>query len=139
MIGISASSHPVNGAGTTCVLAMCANDPRPADRPNAMNAVMASTFTAASTLWTKRPDPCRCTIDSVKIAPIATSACGVTTSGRYGSGSEASGVLSAAAGRKRPRYSASATVPAAIAPENPATNDVQPERNAASGPNASRR
>ena len=50
-----------------------------------------------------------------------------------------SGVASPAAGTNRPRYSARTTALAAIAPEKPATNDVQPVRNAASRPNASRR
>ena len=40
----------------------------------------------------------------------------------------------AAPGTKRVTESASAIALAAIAPENPATNDVQPVRNAASGP-----
>ncbi len=47
------------------------------------------------------------------------------------------GSLAAAAGTNRPRYAAKAMAAAAIAPENPATNDVQPERNPARGPKAS--
>jgi hypothetical protein len=43
------------------------------------------------------------------------------------------------AGIVRARYAAIPAALAAIAPENPATNEVHPERNPASGPNASRR
>jgi hypothetical protein len=73
------------------------------------------------------------------IAASATSALGETTSGTSGSGTVKSGVAFAAAGTKRPMYSASATELAATAPEKPATNEVHPVRNAAPGPNASRR
>ena len=73
------------------------------------------------------------------MAAIATSVFRDTTSGTSGSGSVTSGVASPAAGTKRPRYSANPTALAAIAPEKPATNDVQPVRNAGSRPNASRR
>ena len=69
----------------------------------------------------------------------ATSDFGETTSGMSGSGTVKKGVLFAAAGMNRPMYSASATALAATAPENPATNDVHPVRNAAPGPKASRR
>ena len=40
-------------------------------------------------------------------------------------------MLSPAPGTNRSRYAATPTAPAAIAPEKPATNDVQPVRNAA--------
>ena len=76
---------------------------------------------------------------SVAIAVSATRDFGDTTSGMRGSGIVSSGVEFAAAGMKRPTYSARATALAATAPENPATNDVHPVRNAAVGPNASRR
>src|SRR5258708_24859094 len=49
------------------------------------------------------------------------------------------GVVFEAAGAKRPTYAASTTALAAIAPEKPATNDVQPVRKAASRPKAARR
>jgi len=78
-------------------------------------------------------------IERPTIAVIPTMDCGLTTSGANGIGIVKMGVRSAAAGRKRPTYSASPTAPAAIAPENPATNDVQPVRKAAIGPYASRR
>ena len=64
---------------------------------------------------------------------------GDTTIGTSGSGMVRSGVPSPAIGANRPMYSASATALAAIAPEKPATNDVQPLRNPASGPKASRK
>ena len=69
----------------------------------------------------------------------AVSDSGDTMSGTNGTGIVKNGVASFAAGTKCPRYSASATALAAIAPEKPATNDVQPVRNPASGPYASRR
>src|SRR5262245_28093352 len=56
-----------------------------------------------------------------------------------GIGRTSSGVASDAPGTNRPRYDAKTTAPAAIAPEKPATNDVQPVRNAASRPNAASR
>ena len=62
-----------------------------------------------------------------------------TISGRNGSGTVTIGSALPAAGTNRPTYSASATALAAMAPENPAMNEVHPVRNAVSGPNASRR
>jgi hypothetical protein len=73
------------------------------------------------------------------MAHSATIAFGETTIGTSGSGMVRRGVPSPAIGAKRPMYSARATELAAIAPEKPATNDVQPLRNPVSGPNASRR
>jgi hypothetical protein len=56
MIGMSASSHPENGAATVCVLVKFANEPAPNDRPSAMNTTSAATVTAASVLCTMRPE-----------------------------------------------------------------------------------
>src|SRR3954447_22012732 len=73
------------------------------------------------------------------MAVSATTALGETTSGTTGNGTVMIGVAFPAAGMNRPRDSANATALAATAPENPATKDVQPVRNAVMGPNASRR
>src|SRR3979490_3151659 len=56
-----------------------------------------------------------------------------------GSGRATIGVVFEAAGTKPPTYAASPRALAAIAPENPATNDVHPVRKAASRPKAARR
>ena len=75
------------------------------------------------------------------MATSATTVCGesVTTTTPGTSGKARNAELSPAPGRKRPRYDASTTADVAMAPEKPATNEVQPVRNAHSGPYASRR
>jgi len=60
--------------------------------------------------------------------------CGEIVSDRTPSESENQGVRSASTGTALPRKPARPTAAAAMAPEKPATNDVQPVRNAGSGP-----
>jgi hypothetical protein len=104
MIGINATSHPVAGFGTVWVVARCSNDPAPIDKPSATNTTSASTFSDASTLWTRRPgpSPLTCTSDKPMMAEMATIACGVITSGASGIGTVNSGVRFAASGMNRP-------------------------------------
>ena len=64
----------------------------------------------------------------------ATTACGDSVSETNGRVSETIGVVSPAAGMNLPRIPAMPTALAAIAPENPATNEVQPVRNPTNGP-----
>ena len=67
-----------------------------------MKTASAETFSPASMLCTRRPDAWTCTSESATMTAIATSACGVRTSGTPGSGRLRSGVRSPAAGTKRP-------------------------------------
>ena len=69
----------------------------------------------------------------------ATRVCRETVNGSRGIGTTSSGTPLVAAGTKRPRYDANTTALVAIAPEKPATNDVQPVRNATPRPNAASR
>ncbi len=50
MIGISATSQPVAGAGTEWVADKLANDPVPIDRPRATNRTSARTLSVARKL-----------------------------------------------------------------------------------------
>src|SRR4051794_55213 len=139
MTGTSASSHPA--AVTCCAPPKCAGSPVPKPKPRPMSSSSAVTFVPARTFCSRRPGPTprTCTAASIAITATATSACGVTATVTGPSAAETSGRRSAANGTNRPREAAKPTALAAIAPENPATNDVQPVKNAAAGPNASRR
>ena len=72
--------------------------------------------------------------DNPAIAVSATAACGENVNETNGRAIVKIGVVSAAAGMNRPRIPAIPTALAAMAPENPATNDVQPLRNPTRGP-----
>jgi len=140
MIGMSAKSHPavVTGAALCCRFAAA---PVPSVRPKAMKPTNAATFSAARMLVTVRPGPTptMCTRAATTIAELATSVWTENVSGTYGTGMTKSGAALAVPGMKRSRYSASTIALAAIAPEKPATNEVQPVRNPANPPYASRR
>ncbi len=49
-----------------------------------MKAPSATTLMPVKTLCTKRPEPWKWMSDTPAMTPMATSACGVTTSGTYG-------------------------------------------------------
>ena len=91
---------------------------------------------AASVFWTTRPGPRPTACTRLKTAMIATAVrfCGEIVRDSAPSDSENHGVWSPNTGTVLPRKPARPTAAAAMAPEKPATKDVQPVRNAGSGP-----
>ena len=85
------------------------------------------------------PTPRMCTNANSQTARMATIVCRENDSGTNGIGMVKNGVVFATPGTNRSRYSTKTTALAAIAPANPATNDVHPVRNAISRPYAARR
>ena len=113
----------------------------PQTSPATANAARPSTLIAASVFWTTRPGPRPTAWTRLKRAMIDIAArfCGEIVSDSVHSDSENHGVASPSTGTAVPRKPARPTAAAAMAPEKPATNDVQPVRKATTGPNASRR
>ena len=101
-----------------------------------MKSSSAEIFRLARTLPTTRPGPTprRWINDSTQTDTIAVIVCGDSVAVIGPSGSDASAWSLPTPGMKRERYSARNSALAAMAPENPATNDVQPVRNAATRP-----
>jgi hypothetical protein len=108
--------------------------------PATTNATMPMISSTASVLFVRRDDsrPATATAVNARMSPTATSVVGeiVRLSGPaptcMSGGPPTLGQIGV-------RYRANPTALAAIAPEKPAMKDVHPERNPATGPNASRR
>src|SRR5687767_5119558 len=133
-IGTSADHAvaPAAGAGTACAT----RPMKPAATTVAMPTTMstASAFVAARLARTPemltRVNSAR-SVSATSVVPVTDTTIGPTRI--------VANVTCAMAGTRLVRYTANPTAAAAIAPENPAMNEVHPDRKASGSPNASRR
>ena len=129
----SSRTGPDTDAAGTCALDTV--------KPAITKSASAPTFRKVSPFWITRPGPSpRAWINAkARMIAIATRARTDTVNASGPARHEAMAAAFPASGTNRSRYTAMPTAPAAEAPENPATNAVQPVRNAARPPKLSRR